>query len=65
MSGWLSGDYIALAGMLLVLVPMFVGHWLAVRRERRAQRHLDARLGHPARRARATRDGRVTEQVWS
>lgn len=64
MNGWLSGDYIALAGMLLVLVPMFVGHWLAVRRERKAQRHLDQRLGHPARRARATADSRVTEQVW-
>ena len=64
MSGWTSGDWIALVGMAVVLVPMFVGHWLAVRRERRAQRHLDARLGHPARHARATRDGRITEQVW-
>jgi hypothetical protein len=63
-NGWHSGDWIALFGMVVVLVPMFVGHWLAVRRERKAQRHLDRLLGHPARRDRATRDRRVTEQVW-
>lgn len=59
MTGWLPGDYIAIGGMLLVLVPMIVGHLRADRRDRRAQRHLDAVFGHHVRRERAQRDGRL------
>lgn len=62
MSGWLPGDYFAIGGMLLVLVPMIVGHVRAVRRERRA-RHMDQVLGHHVRRERARRDGRLREEL--
>ena len=59
-----AGDYLALAGMAIVLIPMVVAHIRATRRDRRAQRELTRVLGHPARQLRATRDARITEQTW-
>ena len=59
-----AGDYIALAGMAIVLIPMIVGHIRATRRDRRAQAELDRRLGYSARVNRSTGDARITEQTW-
>lgn len=59
------GGGIALTGMVIVLGALAIGHWRAVRRDRRAQREQNRVLGHPARQQRATLDQRVTEQVRS
>lgn len=61
---WLPGDYLAFAGMFIVIGLLTYGHLRAVYLQRRAQRELQRVLGHPARQQRATQDRRVTEQVW-
>ena len=61
---WLPGDYLAFAGMFIVIGLLTWGHLSARRNERRAQQHMDRVLGHPARKQHATQDRRVTEQVW-
>lgn len=57
----LPGDYIALVVIGVPTLAIAIGHYRAIRNDRRAQRELDRRLGHPARQARATRDPRVIE----
>ena len=61
---WLPGDYLAFAGMFIVIGLLIYGHLRAVYLQRRAQRELDRRLGHPARIHRATEDARIREQTW-
>lgn len=62
-SDFTPGDAVAFAGMGLIFAALAVIAFRDWRAQRRAQRHLSEVLGHPARKHRATRDARVTEQV--